>query len=263
MADDETIKIEDKRPAATEKANFTSKYPASVIRAIVQAAVKHDVDPHTALAISLQENALGSADKGTTGIGWGAWAQQPIHSREDVDLLSRYQQASGLAANVVRSGLGKVNKLWDDKDQMREEIRGETGKESTFLNDPGYLRANNEQEYWRDTATKAKAFEEHLPETIAYRANEFVRTLKGKLEYTHKVMGQSIPEDLLIQGYNGLGKIKGSDGRVIDAAAERPYGKRVIALREHAIRNNPEIRKIIDKERKRGLLKFAKSLEQE
>jgi len=53
------VRVVDKRPDATEKANYTGRYPEGTIRKIIQAAKSYGVDPALALAIGLQESALG------------------------------------------------------------------------------------------------------------------------------------------------------------------------------------------------------------
>ena len=231
------IQISDRRPLATAKSNFSGAYSRDIISSIAAEAIRQGVDPYTALAVSLQENNLGKKQ----GVGWGCWDTQS--SFFDNPRHRSMQRAMAEEQHPIRSTVGKLlsDRASKYTDQMREMDEKGYGGSPQWED---LRRARNTA--WGD-AERVNYSMEQMPATSAFNAARFVSTLGDKLKYGRTVYGQSIPESKAIQAYHGYGMYKShTTGRIIDAAEEQPYGRRILALRRHAIANNPEIRQLVN-----------------
>lgn len=91
-------------------------------------------------------------------------------------------------------------------------------------------------------------------------ANKLANALKDKLAYATRLGYDKKGEDFVLQAYNGYGKIKPPKGQdtssyygipisntnPLDMSKNPAYGKTVLSLRDQVLKNNPEIKKLVE-----------------
>ena len=246
---EETIRLEDKRPDATEKFNFTNNYNKRLIEHIVVSAKKHGVDPFTAIAIGVQESGLG--ETGDRMNPFHAWSVRHTKSNifEDPKYMSLSNERNriGLELNKIEKAASHAFLATQGKVKIDPFNTGSQAK-LDLIN----AKFDEVSDAW-DKASKRmdERRQEFAQMHYGDVTDQAVGIMKEQFQYGRNVFGNDAEEELVIQGYNGYGwlpegrQFYGANKR-LHGAKDRPYGKRIINLRENMIKPNPEIQKIVN-----------------
>ena len=264
---DEKIHLVDNRPDATERANFTGSYDAGIIKSAISAAKKHGIDPYTFLAMGLQESNLGDSPGLSKANPFHAWDADTKNVDIDADISlivkddPKYMDAALTASSKSTLEFDKLQDLHDQfqacnaKGDVRgcNILRNKIDKQrQLYQNVRNIWRKKQDvlEAYMKKQKEKRQAIrQQRLNDALGVRdknINAAAKFLKEKIAYAKKVFGNNIDEDLQLQAYNGFGWMPAGqqyygENRRLHGKRDRPYGKRIISLRENVFKNNPMI----------------------
>ncbi len=218
-AEQEFLKVKDQRPEAGKMHNFGGYYYRPILKEIARAAIENGVAPETALAIAINESAQ-------------SLSTQSIHQGKKLrTYFESWMQDDGLHTDAM---------------MMKPTTAYGTDSGKAYVKENERLRKAS-----KDSNEAQTAFMQHS--TVEFSG------LLRRAPYEYIKEGyKKFPknEALALQHYNGMGNIQpssfpqerktmGVQGKVRGADAPL-YGTRVLSIREHVIKKNPSMMKLID-----------------